>query len=128
MVVGGALSMSRFRSCVHFRGIQNVCAAGIDPKSVRDTSGPGMATWPCLDTGKGCATACPQRRMQTDAEISEEDARIEAAVAKFETDLASGKCPHCQITIEARRVSGRCAYAVPCGHRLGQVGGDEVGR
>lgn len=119
--------MNGRRACVFFRGIQNICGAGIDPKTVRDASGPGMATWPCLDIGEPCATSCPSQRMQTDAEMAEEEARIEAAVAKFESDLKAGKCPYCGVTIEARRVSGRCAYAVPCGHRLGQVAGDEVG-
>jgi hypothetical protein len=34
--------------------------------------------------------------------------------------------PHCQAPIQRREIRGRCEYALPCSHRLGQVGGDEV--
>lgn len=121
------MTSTRWRpKCVHFNGIQNTCAAGLDPMSFRDTSGKGMATFPCLDLGKPCAAICPQRRVMTDEEQDAEHAELMAAVAKFEADLASGACPTCQKKIEKRERVGRCEYARPCGHRLGQVGGGEI--
>lgn len=114
------------RRCIHFRGVQRVCGAGIDPMSVRDAAGAGMYRWPCLDTGRTCLTSCDKQRMMTPEEEAEETVRIMAAVEKFEADLASGKCPHCGAAIEATKVAGRCEYAEPCGHRLGQVGSDDV--
>lgn len=44
------------------------------------------------------------------------------AAAKFVKALADGDCPTCGTKVESRRTEGRCAYAEPCGHRLGQVG------
>jgi hypothetical protein len=113
--------------CVHFRGIQNVCRAGIDPRTKRDTTKPGIAVFPCLTFpgNRPCGVACGSRREMTPAEVAAEDAEIEAAVARMEQALAAGNCPHCLAPIERRQVVGRCAYARPCGHRLGQVGGDE---
>lgn len=53
--------------CFHFRGIQNVCAAGIDPKSVRDESQPGPYRWPCLTLSaeRRATTTCAQFRPYT---------------------------------------------------------------
>lgn len=108
--------------CIHFNGIQKPCAAGIDPMSVRDKSGPGMATFPCIDIGKPCAKTCGSQRMMTAQEEADENAAIDAQVARFLADLASGKCPICQEQVAERRQVGRCQYARPCGHRLGQHG------
>lgn len=113
--------------CIHFRGIQNVCAAGVDPRTVRDASGPGVARWPCLTLiGKEPATTvCPHRRPMTPEDHAEQERRIMAAVEKFERDIKDGICPHCGNPMLERRVVGRCEYAEPCGHRLGQLKGDD---
>ena len=120
--------MTSLRRCVHFNGIQKACAVGIDPMTVRAPrkTGAPMATFPCIDTGYPCATACSERRMMADEEVSAEDREIDAAVAQMEADAAAGRCHVCQARIEFRERVGRCEYARPCGHRIGQAGGDEV--
>ncbi len=119
--------MKRLSRCVHFRGIQNFCAAGIDPSTVRAPRVPPapMATFPCLDIGHPCSTTCGARRMMDEEELAAEERAIQAAVAKMITDDAAGLCHVCQGAIKRRERVGRCEYARPCGHRLGQVGGDE---
>lgn len=116
-----------YRRCIHFRGIQNQCGAGIDPKTVRDASKKGPYRWPCMTLPgfEPAATECGSYRPMTQEELDDETAKMLAAVEKFEADLKSGVCPHCGNPILERRRSGRCEYAEPCGHRLGQVGGDE---
>ena len=117
------------KRCVHFRGIQNVCGAGVDPKTVRDASGKGPYKWPCLLLAgyEPATTACASFRQQTQAEFEAETAQLIAAADAFEASLAAGKCPLCGASIQSRRTVGRCAYAEPCGHRLGQVATDEDG-
>lgn len=114
--------------CVHFKGIQNVCGAGIDPKTVRDASQKGPYRWPCLVLAgyEPATTSCASFRAMTREEIDAETALFTAAIEKMEADLKAGVCPHCQKKIEERKRVGRCEYAEPCGHRLGQVGGDEA--
>ncbi len=108
--------------CRHFHGVHKFCAAGIDPHTVRDTSGKGMARWPCLTIlGQApCATTCEKRVLMTAEEHAAEDAALNAATGKFFADLAAGNCPHCGAKVERRKQVGPCVYAKPCGHRLGQ--------
>ncbi len=115
--------MTTYTRCVHFNGIQKVCAAGVDPMTKRDVSKPGMAVFPCLNWPgrRPCEVVCDQRREMTTEEVAAENAQIDAAVAAFEANLAGGRCPHCFATIQTREQVGRCQYARPCGHRLGQV-------
>ncbi len=115
--------------CIHFKGIQNICRAGVNPMTVRDTGKPGIAVWPCLSRAgsRACDTTCDKQRIMTPEEREAEDAEIDAAVAVFMKDLAEGRCPSCRAVVEKREQVGRCQYARPCGHRLGQVGGEEEG-
>ena len=64
--------------CVHFRGIQKSSAVlVIDPHTVRDASGPGIAKWPCLRLPgkKAAATTCAHLRVMTAAELKAADGR-----------------------------------------------------
>jgi hypothetical protein len=46
--------LAEMRRCVHFTGIQHpTCKAGVDYKTVRDSSGKGPYRWPCLDKEAG---------------------------------------------------------------------------
>lgn len=109
--------------CIHFKGIQNLCAAGIDPLTVRSDKAPGapMATFPCLDIGHPCATKCDKQRLMTQEELDNEYRKLIAAAEKAERDIQSGCCHICFVKVESRELVGRCEYARPCGHRIGQV-------
>lgn len=108
--------------CRHFHGIQNVCGAGINPLDVRDTSVRGMARWPCFAVAwaRPCATICEQVSLLTDEEQAAEDREFAAACDKVIAGLAAGKCPDCGAGVDRREQVGKCVYARPCGHRLGQ--------
>lgn len=112
--------------CRHFRGIQNTCGAGIDPMTLRDISGPGMARWPCLTLlGRSPSeTACAARNLLSPEDFDREEAEHDVAVSKAVYALADGKCPSCGGSTDQTRVIGRCRYGV-CGHRLGQVMTDD---
>jgi hypothetical protein len=49
-----------------------------------------------------------------------QDAQIAQALQIFVERMAAGVCPECQQKIEKEKQVGRCVYAEPCGHRLGQ--------
>jgi hypothetical protein len=128
--VGGVVTVAKhYQRCVHFCGIQKVCNAGVAPKSVRDESQSGPYRWPCLSLigREEATTTCALRRIMTAAELAAEEAEIVAACDKFEADLKADRCPHCQTPIQAREVRGRCEYALPCSHRIGQVAQPEYG-
>lgn len=108
--------------CRHHRGIQHdTCEAGVNYMSVRDTTGPGMAKWPCTTANQGVVIACPLFEAYTQAEIDERDRQVSEALdgmAKLmsrETDV----CFQCGKQITAMSQIGRCVYA-DCGCRLWQ--------
>jgi len=87
----------RLATCRHFTGIMNEkCAAGVTYRDVRDTSGPGMAKWPCL--GGECAKSCDKRAPTTEAEVRAEEVEMarrfgaifEARAAIISTKKKSG--------------------------------------
>ena len=116
-----------YSRCIHFRGIQNTCGAGIDPKTVRDETQRGPYRWPCLTLAgyEPATTSCASFRAMTQAEIDDETAKLCAAADAFEAALAAGRCGHCGAQIQRHKTVGRCQYAEPCGHRLGQVAADD---
>lgn len=74
----------RLASCRHFTGIQHdTCRVGVRYLSVRDTSGPGMAKWPCL--GEDCVTRCDKKVNRTPEEVDAEDRAIAEALAHTAT-------------------------------------------
>lgn len=110
--------------CRHFNGIQHeTCLAGVRYRDVRDASGPGMARWPCLTLSARppCTTVCEKRDLLTADEIAARDREIMEASTRAVEAIAAGKCHVCGARVESRRVVPPCAYAVPCGHRIGQV-------
>ncbi len=108
--------------CRHHRGIQyDTCKAGVDYRSVRDATGPGMAKWPCTTNNEGVAIPCPLFDPYTQAEIDERDRQVSEALegmAKLmrrETDI----CFQCGKQITSMQKVGKCVYA-SCGCRLWQ--------
>lgn len=112
--------------CRHFTGLQfgigvtglGSCAVGIDYRSKRDVSRPGMATWPCTD--RDCPTTCDKYAPNTPEEIAADEAETLAAIREVEERGARGECLHCGTPIARRVQVGPCIYAEPCGHRQGQ--------
>jgi hypothetical protein len=112
--------------CRHFNGIQHDrCKAGVNYLDVRDESQPGPYRWPCLTwADKAATTECSKRSLLTQVEHAEKEEQIVAAMAKADADIAAGKCHVCGAASEPSRIIGRCKYAA-CGHRVGQVAGEE---
>lgn len=112
--------------CRHFTGIQHeACAVAVPYADVRDPTMPGRYRWPCLDTGRGAPDTCSRRSLLTQEEHAAEYAEINAAVDRMLAANADGKCHVCGEVIEPSKVVGRCRYGA-CGHRIGQVGGDDA--
>lgn len=121
--------MNKFGKCIHFRGIQHAtCEAGVSMVSVRDASQPGYR-WPCLTLNeRPAATTCELYREPTPEEIAADEAawaaRIEEALARTKR----GECSDCGTKVTAVRQVGRCVYAEPCGHRVGQGDAKQVAK
>lgn len=109
--------------CRHYRGVGKICEAGVNPQSVRvdvrKTPGSRSILYPCFETD-GVAHGCPQCSYYTQEERQAQREASDAAWRKFVDDLDNNICPFCGASIERRKQVGRCAYAVPCGHRLYQ--------
>jgi hypothetical protein len=120
--VSTAKTASNYEKCRHFCGIQNVCGAGIDPRTVRDESEPGPYRWPCLQfIGRPAASdTCPKREWMTAEEHAAHETETRQAFSKAEAAIAAGKCHECGRDIEPSRIVGKCKYGA-CGHRIGQV-------
>lgn len=105
--------MNRPGKCVHFRGIQHAtCLAGVSMATIRDAA----HRLPCLDV----AAACDQRREPTAEEIAADEAAMQARLNELEANAKAGLCNDCRTKITAVEQVGRCVYAKPCGHRIGQ--------
>ena len=52
--------------------------------------------------------------------MTERNAEIMKRGAELMAALAQRQCPTCKGRIEDLTQDGRCAYAHPCGHRVGQ--------
>jgi hypothetical protein len=111
--------------CRHFRGIQySTCLAGVRYDSVRDTSAHPYRL-PCLDVGYGePATVCALRDLLMQEEHTANERALRAAADMMMSAIAAGKCYVCGKSAEPSRIVGRCRYAA-CGHRVGQVMGEE---
>ena len=119
--------MKRPNTCVHFCGIQNVCKAGIDPVTVRDSSHAGPYRWPCLTLdNRPASTSCAKYQEPTDAEIKADADEFAAALEAMRERQSRGECSECGTKVSAVRQGGRCVYASPCGHRLGQGNAERV--
>lgn len=86
----------RAGDCKHFKGIQNVCDADVDPKTVRDDSGKGPYRWPCvtslrLNKNEPCRTTCAKFAAVT----ADEEKAFIAREAKALEAIMDNKCPEC---------------------------------
>jgi hypothetical protein len=100
------------QKCRHFMGVQHkTCEAGVELAPLRDTSGPGMARWPCLllAKDKDAATTCSKRSFLSADEQAEEHRRLDAVVA----DVLAGKCPQCGAALTVREGGGSVVKTCP---------------
>jgi hypothetical protein len=97
------------------------CAVGIDVKSLPTVRGNRVCFKPSIG---GCVMREEKDPVETRRMVDELDTAMRAAVHR----LNSGLCPHCGAEPESVEVVGRCSYAKPCGHRIGQVRTDDGGR
>jgi hypothetical protein len=113
--------------CRHFNGIQHKCCeAGVNYMSVRDTSGKGLAKFPCLTLKDGHATTtCSKRDLPSRQDAEAIVDQREASIAAFLKKSCLGICGTCDSESTDWRQHGDCIYSVPCGHRVGQ--GDAKG-
>jgi hypothetical protein len=107
--------------CVHFNGMMNqTCRLGIAYDTVR---GQERGQFPCLkqtytDPTRTdlCSSAEYLTVDQAKVKADEKMARIRAKLER----MVEGYCIQCDQKIERQVKVGRCLYAEPCGHRLGQ--------
>jgi hypothetical protein len=100
------------QKCRHFRGVQHkTCEAGVELASLRDTSGPGMARWPCIQGSgeRAAVTSCEKRSLLTADEQRELYARLDAAMA----DAMADKCPQCGAALTVRGGGGAVVKTCP---------------
>lgn len=125
MVKGDSMSDLHRKSCRHFTGTaEETCAKGVNYMSVRDTSGEGMARFPCLGAGnwRPCNTTCESFELYTKEELDEQDREVAAillSLMDFEKRVTED-CPHCGKHVDRLDQVGRCVYARPCNCRVWQ--------
>lgn len=114
--------------CIHFRGIQHkTCEAGVELLSVRDASQPGPYRWPCLTIDhKAATTTCASFRAPTPEEHEQRERETTQLLERFFERQRAGLCTECGVKITNVRQHGRCVYAAPCGHRIGQGNATQV--
>lgn len=86
----------RHGTCVHFCGIQHAT----------------------------CAAGVAMDSVRDDNNKSER--AVQALMQRFRDRSARGECTDCGAKIAEVRQVGRCVYAEPCGHRVGQGDADRV--
>jgi len=127
-MTSGAEKRARIRrnriteECRHFHGIRVAkCEAGV---VYRDVWGDGAPrALPCLAIPGKCERldTCDKYDPLTEEEVEAREREIERRVEEMIAKLKANICPVCDRPIRARARQGRCVYAVPCGHRLGQA-------
>lgn len=124
--------MRALLTCVHFTGLPLIermsptCKAGVKYDSVKVVRPGTPHAWPCLPGIAGAAGECAKRVFPTPEQVEEHFRQIDESVARFVSKLREGKvCPHCDVALTKTVRIGRCLYAEPCGHRIGQVGDEE---
>lgn len=120
--------MNKPGKCIHFRGIQHAtCEAGVSMVSIRDKSQPYR--WPCLTLdGRKATTTCDRYREPTSEEIAADEAAWAARIEEIGARTKRGECSDCGTKVTAVRQAGKCVYAEPCGHRLGQGDAKQVAK
>lgn len=108
--------------CRHFTGLPLIdlnpplCKAGIDYDTVRDET-VRPYRWPCMSLD--AATVCQKVDRYTQAEAEQRGREVEARLLERAERRSNGLCPTCGESMRERQV-GKCVYADPCGHRIGQ--------
>lgn len=125
--------MIKTTTCRSFTGrAHSPCKAGVDYKTVEIESGiesPPMyrTVIPCLPTWVPVSdevltklrNGCPLADFPTQEEEDADSLRLEIAMKDRFEKMANNICPECDQPM-TKVQSGRCVYAVPCGHRLYQ--------
>jgi hypothetical protein len=111
--------------CVHFTGMaNNTCRLGIAYDDVFNREGAGIGNrFPCLKAEPADRTRtdmCPSVEYLTEEQAKAKAKEIHQRLAEKLMRMADGHCPECDQQVEGKRQVGRCIYALPCNHRLGQ--------
>lgn len=113
--------------CVHFNGIQHGrCRAGVAYSDARDQNG----LLPCRPDAaiRVGAKPCESFQEMSQQQVDELRAKIEARFAELRERGRRGECGACGARIERAQQVGRCVYAQPCGHRIGQGDAADVNK
>lgn len=116
--------------CVNFNGVQHsACAAGIAYKSVEGMK-PGHHTLPCFRTPERteCPSSCASYTEPTVEQLAEFNAKLDARFDEITQRQSRGECRDCGAKVVSVSQSGRCVYAEPCGHRIGQGDAKQVAK
>lgn len=109
--------------CVHFNDVMNkTCHVGIAYADVT-AEGSGKGRFPCLKENATDPTRtdlCERAEYLTEEQAKVKAAEREAHLRIFHQKIADGICTACDQKVERQRQVGRCVYAEPCGHRIGQ--------
>lgn len=90
----------------------------------------GAAKYPCLAHGGDtpCAIVCESFRAFTQEELDAVEAEFTKRWDEMTAKAARGECNTCGVKATAVRQVGRCVYAEPCGHRIGQGNASDVAK
>jgi hypothetical protein len=83
----------------------------------------GRRELPCLKetpTDPTRTDLCPLSEYLTEEQARAKADEVGHRLATTLARMAAGYCPECDQKVESKRQIGRCIYAAPCGHRLGQ--------
>ncbi len=110
----------RAGTCLHFNGVQNLrCRADIPYESVRDDK----RRLPCLTLSTAMQpsdTKCASYLEPTIEQIAAFNAELDARMDEIRARGERNECSECGAKIVEARQVGRCVYAEPCNHRIGQ--------
>lgn len=116
--------------CVNFNGVQNAaCKLGIAYKSVEAMT-PGAHTLPCSRTPEraACPSSCDSYTEPTVEQLAEFNRQLDARFAEIADRHKRGECAECGAKVASVEQVGRCVYARPCGHRIGQGDAKQVAK
>lgn len=111
--------------CIHFNGLmEKVCRAGVsydDPKFGERQQ--YRKELPCLKerpTDPTRTDLCDHCEYLTEEQAKAKAAETEARLHALFQKMKDGICTTCDQKVQRERQVGRCVYAEPCGHRIGQ--------
>jgi hypothetical protein len=105
------------RRCVHFSGIHHdKCRAGVAYATVKNFLGEGRI-YPCVAPE---VMTCASRQLPTQEQAEVLADQAEEHHRAFMAKIALGVCASCDVEAADFKQVGKCIYAMPCGHRVGQ--------